>query len=183
MQAASELLLEHGLSSISMDAIAERARTSKATIYRWWPNKELLAADALFTAWQQATPVDSHDTGSLAGDLLALVGPWARRLATGADGRVIAALLARASHDPAFAEEYRARFVQPRRDPARVIFARAIDRGEIPADADIEIALDVLFSPFYHRLLHGHAPVTDRFARVVVDYVVAGASRPAGRVA
>jgi hypothetical protein len=92
---------------------------------------------------------------------------------------VIAALLTKAQCDPGFADEYRARFVQPRREPARVIFARAIERGEIPADADVETAVDLLYGPFYHRMLNGHAPLTDRFARTVVDYVVAGASQSA----
>jgi AcrR family transcriptional regulator len=181
LRAASELLLERGLSSISMDAVAERAGASKATIYRWWPSKELLALDALFSEWAPAR-MDSHDTGSLAGDLLALIRPWARQLAAKPYGRVIAALVTKAHSDPQFAEEYRARFVQPRRDQARVIFARAIERGEIPADTDVEVALDLLYGPFYHRILHGHAKLTDRFARAVVDYVAAAVSRPAERV-
>ena len=180
LRAAGELLLEHGLNSISMDAVAERAGASKATIYRWWTSKELLALDALFGEWEPARP-DTHDTGSLAGDLLALIRPWARQLAAKPYGRVIAALITRAQSDPQFAEEYRARFVQPRRDRARVILARAIERGEIPANADIDVALDLLYGPFYHRLLHGHAPLTDRFARSVVEYVVAGVERPARR--
>ena len=174
--AARDLLLEHGLSSISMDAVAEHARTSKSTIYRWWPSKELLALDALFSEWEPA-PSDRRDTGSLAGDLLALVRPWARQLAAKPYGRVIAALVSRAQTDPRFADEYRARFVHPRRDQARVIFGRAIERGEIPPDTDIEVALDLLYGPFYHRLLHGHARLTDSFTRAVVDHVVAGVSR------
>jgi AcrR family transcriptional regulator len=180
LEAASDLLLEHGLNAISMDAIAERAGTSKATIYRWWPSKELLAADVLFREWQRVSQPESHDTGSLAGDLSALVRPWAQQLAKGPDGRVIAALLARAQNDPEFAEQYRARFVEPRRDLSRIIFARAIDRGEIRADTDVEVALDLLFGPFYHRLLHGHAPITDRFAVAVVGSVVAGTLRARG---
>jgi AcrR family transcriptional regulator len=177
LRAASELLLERGMSSISMDAVAERAGASKATIYRWWPSKELLALDALFSEWAPA-PARNHDTGSLAGDLLALVRPWARQLAAKPYGRVVAALIAKAQNDPQFAEQYRARFVQPRRDHARVIFERAIERGEIPADTDVELALDLLYGPFYHRLLHGHAKLTDRFARAVVAYVSAAVSGP-----
>jgi AcrR family transcriptional regulator len=175
LKAAGELLLKHGLNSISMDAVAERAGASKATIYRWWPSKELLALDALFSEWAPG-PADQYDTGSLAGDLHKLIRPWARQLTAQPYGRVIAALITRAQSDPDFAEEYRARFVQPRREQGRAIFARAIDRGEIPADTDIEIALDLLYGPFYHRLLHGHAKLSDRFARTVVDYVAAAVS-------
>jgi AcrR family transcriptional regulator len=179
LEATSELLLEYGLSSISMDTVAERAGASKATIYRWWPSKELLALDALFSEWETGRS-ETPDTGSFAGDLLALVGPWVHRLEEKPYGRVIAALITRAQSDPEFAEAYSARFIQPRRDQARLIFARAIERDEIPADTDVEAALDLLYGPFYHRMLHGHASLTDGFAHTVVAYVVAGVSRPAG---
>jgi AcrR family transcriptional regulator len=154
-----------------MDAVAERAGASKATIYRWWPSKELLALDAVFSEWE-AEVTDGPDTGSLTGDLLALVRPWARQIASKPWGRVIAGLLIRAQEDPEFGAEYRARLLEPRREHAREIFARAIQRGEIPADIDIEAAVDLIYAPFYHRILHGHAPLTDDFARQVVDYVV-----------
>jgi len=170
--AAAELLLEHGLNSVSMDAVAERAGASKATIYRWWPSKELLALEALFSEWEPEHPT-TYDTGSLAGDLLALMRPWARQLSAKHYGGVIAALVTRAQSDPQFAEEYRVRFVEPRRNPGRTIFHRAIERDEIPADTDIEAALDLLYGPFYHRILQGHARLTGRFARTIVDYVVA----------
>jgi AcrR family transcriptional regulator len=54
--AAAELLLEHGLDAVSMDAVAERAGVSKATIYRWWPTKETLALDALYHEWEAVRP-------------------------------------------------------------------------------------------------------------------------------
>lgn len=178
LAAASELLLDRGLNAVSMDAVAERAGASKATIYRWWPSKEVLALDALFSEWKPDLP-DTPETGSLAGDLLALIGPWVRQLAAKPYGRVIAALITRARSDPQFAEEYRVRFVEPRREPARAVFARAVERDELPADTDVEAALDLLYGPFYHRILQGHAPLSDRFARTIVDYVVAGVCRPA----
>jgi AcrR family transcriptional regulator len=179
LRAASELMLERGLSSISMDAVAERAGTSKATIYRWWPSKELLALDTLLAEWEHGRPAE-HDTGSLSGDLLALMLPWARQLAAKPYGRVIAGVLNRVHSDPEFAQLYRARFVGPRREEGRNVLARAMERGEIPADTDVEAALDLLYGPFYHRILHGHATLTDRFARTVVDYVVAALSRTGG---
>ena len=96
-------------------------------------------------------------------------------------GRVIGALLTEAQTDPAFAAEYRERFVEPRRDQAREIFRRAIERGEIPAGTKIEVALDLLYGPLYHRLLHGHVPLSDRFVRDVIDMALDGiAPRRAG---
>jgi AcrR family transcriptional regulator len=189
LDAAAELLLARGLSAVSMDAVAERAGVSKATIYRWWPTKETLALDALYTEWD-TTRSHPRDTGSLRGDLLALLRPWARLASSRPYGRVIAALLTEAQTDPDFATEYRRRVVEPRRDQARVIFRRAIDRGEIAADTNIEVALDLLYGPLYHRLLHGHAPLNDRFTQDVIDMALGGiqpagdrAARPAGRAA
>jgi AcrR family transcriptional regulator len=175
LRAASELMLEQDASSVSMDAVADRAGTSKATIYRWWASKELLALDALFSEWESRPP-QAPDTGSLAGDLLALMRPWARQLASKPYGRVIAALITGVQRDAEFAEVYQDRFVSPRRERARAIFARAIERGEVAPKTDVEAAIDVLYGPIYHRILHGHAPLTDQFTRSVVDYVVAGAT-------
>jgi AcrR family transcriptional regulator len=172
LDAAAELVLDNGLAAVSMDAVAARAQVSKATIYRWWPTKETLALDALYHEWAAVPPL--QDTGSLRGDLLSLLRPWARLARSRPYGRVIAALITEAQTDPAFAIEYRARFVEPRRDQARAVFRRAIERGEIPASTDPEVALDLLYGPVYHRLLHGHAPLTDRFVRDIIETVLRG---------
>jgi AcrR family transcriptional regulator len=172
LEAAAQLLLASGLAAVSMDAVAERAGVSKATIYRWWPTKETLALDALYHEWAGVPP--AQDTGTLRGDLLSLLRPWARLASSRPYGRVIAALITEAQTDPAFAREYRTRFVEPRRDQARAIFRRAIERGEIPAGTKTEVALDLLYGPLYHRLLHGHAPLNDRFVRDVIDTALDG---------
>jgi len=156
--------------------VVEVSVVSKATIYRWWPTKETLALDALYTEWAAARP-HPRDTGSLRGDLLSLLRPWARLAGSRPYGRVVAALLTEAQTDPVFAAEYRERFVEPRRQQAREIFRRAIERGEIPADTKVEVALDLLYGPLYHRLLHGHAPLNDRFVREVIDMVLDGVRR------
>lgn len=174
LAAAIDLLLEHGLHAMSMDAVAERAGVSKATIYRWWPSKELLALDALATEWQVTAPDASRDTGSLRGDLLARLRPWLRQLRDKPYGRVVAGLVATAQGDAEFAGLYLERFVRPRRDAMRPVLLRAIDRGEIPANIDLEVALDLIYGPIYHRMLHSHAPLDERFARNLVDTIIAG---------
>jgi AcrR family transcriptional regulator len=173
LHATAELLLGPGLAGVSMDAVAERAGVSKATIYRWWPTKEALALDTLYEESARNRP-PRRDTGTVRGDLLALLQPWARLVSSRPYGRVIAALITKAQTDPAFAEQYRARFVEPRRDEARAVFARAIDRGELSPDTKVEVGLDLLYGPLYHRLLHGHAPLDDAFVRDVVDTTLAG---------
>lgn len=196
LEAAAELVLDRGLSAVSMDAVAQRAGVSKATIYRWWPTKETLALDALYTEWATTSPARGDagppppgdtapppgNAGSLRADLLALLCPWARLATSRPYARVITALLTEARTDPAFGDEYTSRLVEPRRDVARAIFRRAIARGEIPADTGIEVAVDLLYGPLYHRLLHGHLPLDDQFVSDVVDMALGGiqpaASRP-----
>jgi AcrR family transcriptional regulator len=179
LAAAAELLLARGLSAVSMDAVAERAGVSKATIYRWWPTKETLALDALYTEWATVQPYP-RDTGSLRGDLLALLRPWARLVRSRPYARIITALLTEVHTDPAFAAEYHKRVVEPRRDQARTILRRAIERGELPAGTNVEVAVDLIYGPLWHRLLHGHAPLTDRFVQDVVTAALNGIQPSAG---
>jgi AcrR family transcriptional regulator len=176
LSAAIALLFDQGLNAMSMDDVAERAGVSKATIYRWWASKELLALDALSTEWAAVPSTKQRDTGSLRGDLLAHLRPWMRQLHEKPYGRVIAGLIAEAQTDPEFAKLYREHFVQPRRDAVRPVFLRAIARGEIAPDTDLEVALDLLYGPIYHRLLHRHAPLSDRFTQQVIDAVIKAAS-------
>jgi AcrR family transcriptional regulator len=173
LDSAMEILLDQGLHAMSMDDVARRAGASKATIYRWWPSKERLALDALAAEWASAAPTDKGDTGTLRGDLLARFRPWVRQLNRKPYARVVAGLVAAAQTDAEFADLYRRHFVQPRRVATRDLLVRARDRGEIEADTDLEVTLDLLYGPLYHRLLHGHAPLTERFAEHVIDAVIA----------
>jgi AcrR family transcriptional regulator len=172
LDAAIELLLARGLEAVSMDELADHAGVSKATIYRWWPTKETLALDALYHEWDTFRP-SLPDTGSLRGDLLALVRPWVRRARKRPYGRVVAALVEETHSDPEFAKLYHERFVNPRRDPARAVLKRAIERREMREDTDLELTLDLLYGPLFHRLLHAHAPLSDRFVEGVVDATLA----------
>jgi AcrR family transcriptional regulator len=169
-----DLVLERGLSAMSMDDVAQRAGVSKATIYRWWPSKERLTLDALAEEWASATQTSRNDTGSLRGDLVARFQLWIRLLNSKPFARVVAGLVAETQTNPEFAELYRDHFVQPRRDATGTLLVEAVDRGEISADTNIDLTLDLLYGPIYHRLLHGHAPLTERFAEEVIDAVLAG---------
>jgi AcrR family transcriptional regulator len=171
-----EILLEQGLQAMGMDDVARRAGVSKATIYRWWPSKEAVALEALAAEWQSTAPGDRADTGTLRGNLLGRFRPWVRQLNRKPYARVVAGLVAAAQTDAEFANLYRQHFVQPRRDATRALLLQARERGEIAPDTDLELALDLLYGPIYHRLLHGHAPLTERFAQHVIDAVIVAIS-------
>lgn len=174
LAAADDLLLRQGLDAVSMDAVAERAGVSKATIYRWWGSKELLALEALLLSWEHLLARVRADTGTLEGDVRALLRPWVKRISTEPYARVVAALIAEAHRDPEFAGVWRELFVATRRHRMRAAFARAADRGEIPRGTDVELAIDMLYGPLYHRLLHGHAPLNEAVAFRLIDAVLAG---------
>jgi AcrR family transcriptional regulator len=175
LRSAGELLLERGLDAVSMDAVAQHAGVSKATIYRWWSTKEALALDALYAEWAEHGLTDI-DTGSLRGDLLALLRPWARQLRKRNYARVLGTFITKVHSDPAFATEYLARLLRPRRDMAKAMFERARERGELRPGVGIEVAQDIIWGAVYHRLLHGHAPLSDRFVSDVVDIALDGFS-------
>jgi AcrR family transcriptional regulator len=173
LDSAAELLLARGLEQVSMDAIARQAGVSKATIYRWWPAKESLALDAVYRQWSATRP-EPPQTGSVCEDLIALLGSWGHLAASRPYARIISALQSAAQSDPDFARRYREHFVEHRREPGRAILRHAVDSAQLPPGTDIELGLDLLYGPIYHRLLNGHAPVDEAFLSNVVTTVCAG---------
>jgi AcrR family transcriptional regulator len=177
LEAASELLQEQGLRTMSVDAVAERAGVSKATIYRWWPSKGVLALDAFYAEWSHVRGV-TPNTGSLAGDLRSRVRA-AVRFMNSRPGRILTTLIAEVQCDPQLAEGYRTRVLERLRQQSRDIFRRAVERGEIPADTPVEVVNDLLYGPLFQRLLLGHGPLDRRYADQVVDLVLAAVGRTA----
>jgi AcrR family transcriptional regulator len=172
LEAANEILEERGFVDLTMDEVAQRGGVSKATIYRWWPTKGMLVFEAFSTNFLARQPLP--DTGSLRGDLLAALRGWIRTVKGTVTGRTLVGLIAEVQRDPDLAEIWRERFVTRVRTQHRLIFDRALGRGEISADVDPDVMLDLLFGSAYHRLLQSHLPLTDRFAQAVVDTLVAG---------
>jgi len=86
----------------------------------------------------------------------------------------MAILVANTASDPGLRETYLDHVVRPLRAQARVFFDRAIERGEIRPDVNVDVALDLTYGAMYHRVFHGHAPLGDRFTKSVVDTVVTG---------
>jgi AcrR family transcriptional regulator len=162
LSAADTLLERDSFARMSVDAIAQLAGVSKATIYRWWPNKAAIVMEALLAS----TEADIHVAESAfpEGDLIARI----RRtigLFHGPKGRVLSSLIAEAQFDPELAEAYRQRLLGPRRTAVRNAIERMIAIGRLDPDLDMDMAIDLLLGPLYQRLLLGHAPLDDAFAR------------------
>jgi AcrR family transcriptional regulator len=172
LEAANEILEERGFVDLTMDEVAQRGGVSKATIYRWWPTKGMLVFEAFTASFLSRQP--TPDTGSLRGDLLAALRSWIRTVKGTVTGRTLVGLTAEVQRDPDLAKIWRERFVARVRAQHRVMLDRAIERGEVSADIDSDVTLDLLFGSAYHRLLQSHLPLTDRFAQAVVGAVISG---------
>jgi AcrR family transcriptional regulator len=170
LRATLSMLAEGGYDGLSIDGIAARAGVGKATIYRRWASKEEVVAAA---ARRLSEEVPAPDTGDLRRDLAGIVDGLATVFAEPTTARLVGALVARMPHDAALASGLREGFLAARRRAARVALERAQERGEVAADADLELAVDLLAAPFYYRMLVSGAPIDRAFAQRVLDAVLA----------
>jgi AcrR family transcriptional regulator len=163
-------LAEHGYERLTVDGIAEAAGVSKATIYRRWTSKREVV---LAAAGRLAEAVPAPDTGSLRGDLKAIVGGLADVFSAQNVPALVGALVAEAVHDADLAATVREGFVRTRRAAAVAALERASARGEIGDNVDVDLTVDLLAAPFYYRSLVTGAPIDDRYAGAVLDAVLA----------
>jgi len=175
--AALELLTEIGYDRLTIEAVASRARASKTTIYRRWTGKAELVVDAL-NGLRATAPVP--DTGSLRGDLEAIA-----RSAASTDNRFDAqltiGLITALARDAELRLAFRERLIDPHRALLKQVFERAVGRGEIPADRN----LDLLVSLFpalviQHLLIFGEFPEAQFVEQVVHDVILPLATAPSG---
>jgi len=169
MAAARDLVLEGPWPEVSMQDIARRAGVNEATLYRRWGTKSALLTELVLDVSAVDLPIP--DTGSLREDLVGVVGAVAAYLRTPI-GEAFAQLSA-AAHDPASAEA-RDAFWFDRFNKAKVVFDRAVERGEIPTDVDPILAYDALIGPLHFRLVTRRRPLEEGIAERLVDLVLDG---------
>lgn len=173
--ATRDLLLEGGLHDISVDAIAERAGASKATLYRHWDTRQALVLEALD---DMKARHDVPDTGSLRDDLVAMLDQLVGHVASPA-ASVFASLVGAAEHDPELAEMRQA-FARARSEPMRGLIARGIERGELPADVDVELLLASLVGPIFYLRLARDETVPAHWPAALVEGALAAHRTGAG---
>jgi AcrR family transcriptional regulator len=174
LTATLDLVSEVGIAALTVDAVAERAGVGKATIYRRWSSKEALMLDA-WTSCIVSPPVP--DTGTVRGDLLELFRSFDdadHPLEAEARQRVYPQMIAAAKVNREVADAYRA-FVAERRRPLRSILDRAVERGELPDTADLDLVHDLLVAPLAYRWLVHDEPTSPEVVERNIDLVLAGA--------
>jgi AcrR family transcriptional regulator len=171
LAASYDLLLENGFGTVTVEKIAERAKVSKATIYKWWPNKAAVVMDGFLSAAMSRLPVP--DTGSVINDIVIQASNLAKFLIS-REGKVINELIAEGQFDLKLAEEYRSRYFNPRRLDSRRILERGVQRGELKKDLDIELCIDLIYGPLFYRLLVTGEKLDESFIRVLINYAFEG---------
>lgn len=167
--ATVELLHEMPYAGLTIDRIADRAKASKATIYRWWPSKGAVVADALSDSITQPVVVP---TGDLRADLERIVRTAADGFGRMPIGQSMGALTFELASDPEAAELFKERFVAPRRASVRAVIHDAIARGELPAETQPELLMDAFVGAILYRVVVTGGPTDERFVQDMVDLLL-----------
>jgi AcrR family transcriptional regulator len=142
LEAAAAILEERGYQAFTMDALVERAGSSKPTIYRWWKNKSALLRDVYERT--ALTFVTQPNTGDLENDLIVHLRSLWNWWRTSSAGETLRSLIAEIQHEPKTLEEFRKEFLPRRERTLRKIFARAVESGDINDGPAVDSAVSML---------------------------------------
>ncbi|MGW3602103.1 TetR/AcrR family transcriptional regulator [Micromonospora sp. NPDC005161] len=161
-----------GYGRLSIEAVARRAGVSKTAIYRRWNSKLDLVLDIVAAAAHGKLPV--LDTGTLRGDLALLFQAVAHALRHPLASQIVPDLLAEAARNPTIDQTLRQVLHARQQEIGGRLVARAVQRGELPADTDPDAAVDLIIGPLYWRLAIARGPVTDTYLDTLVESVATG---------
>jgi AcrR family transcriptional regulator len=166
---AFELLSEGGVASFTVDEVARRSGVAKTTIYRHWPTREALVIDACS---RMITEQETPDTGSLEGDITAILVGIAHLLPTANWSFVLPSIVDTAERNPEFAEIH-SRIQRGHAAPLREVLQRAAGRGELSAHADVSTIVAALLGPLFYRRWFSREPIDDQFVKAIIKRVLA----------
>jgi len=172
LHAAAELLTEVGYDQMSVEEVASRAGVHKTTVYRRWPTKAALTADA--TALHSADAVPIPDTGTVVGDLRLLAREVVANIGSEGGSRRSRSIVAAAATSDELADAMH-NFWADRLALSAQVVERAIQRGELPASTDANLVIETVIGPIWLRLLLTGEPISDDLADRIVDLVTDGA--------
>ena len=171
LKAAYEMLNEVGFMDLTIEGVAARAEVGKPTIYRRWQTKAALSMDAFL---EFVTPeIAFPDTGSVKEDFKEQMQKIVK-LMNSPRGEVLANVIGCGQADEELIAAFRENWLIPRRKDAQQIWQRGVERGELRADVNPEVAIDALYSPLFYRLLLKHQSLTNKFVDELVDAVMNG---------
>ncbi len=161
---------EHGYARLSMEAVAKRAGVGKSALYRRWPSKQemAMAVASEFSVARAEIP----DTGSLRGDLRQALDELLEWLTDPRFARVLPDLVAEAARNPELSGFVKSMIGAPRREHSAVMLRRAVERGELRADVDLDLVQDLIASPIYWRVSVRGFEVEPGYLDKLTDLVV-----------
>jgi AcrR family transcriptional regulator len=175
--AALALLAEIGYDRLTIESVAARAHASKTTIYRRWSGKAELIVDAL-NSLKESRPVP--DTGSLRGDLEAIA-QGSTSIDSRFDTQLMIGLITALARDAELRQVFRERFIDPHKESLRQVFERAVIRGEVAEDRNLDLLVSLLPALAIHHLLtSGEIPEAQFAEQVVNDVILPLATAPTG---
>ncbi|MBB2990639.1 AcrR family transcriptional regulator [Mycolicibacterium iranicum] len=167
--AAAELARSGGPAAATVEAIAKRAQVSRTTIYKWWPSAASIVLEGLLESQRESItrPPGSSTLQAVTHHVQALNAILADPTA----GPLLRNVIAASASDPTIQQALADQWIAPRRGAVAVTLREAVERGELPGDTNVEVAVDALVSPPYYRLMLGMAPLdrdaVDRLLRTV----------------
>ncbi|MEV4718852.1 TetR/AcrR family transcriptional regulator [Micromonospora noduli] len=161
-----------GYGRLSIEAVARRAGVSKTAIYRRWSSKLDLVLEVVAAAAHGKLP--ALDTGTLRGDLALLFQAVAHALRHPLASQIIPDLLAEAARNPSIDATLRQVLHARQQEIGGHLVTRAVQRGELPADTELDAAVDLIVGPLYWRLAIARLPLTDSYLDNLVESVAAG---------
>jgi AcrR family transcriptional regulator len=174
LTAALEVMADVGYDRLTMDAVATRAKASKATLYRRWKTKADLVIEAIIAT---KGPTVIPDNGNLRQDLLDMFCGLGG-MTDGKSINLLGSLITAIHRDEEFAAAYRRDFVGPKLAASRTVYERAQARGEIRADIDVDLLSAALPGIVLHRVyILGELPTQELIAKVI-DQIILPAGRP-----
>ena len=170
LSATLELLTESGLGGLTIDDVSKRSGVAKTTIYRHWTNRNSIIIDACLRMTDGDE--DPPDTGSLEGDLRAILTELADLLATARWSSIMPSIIDAAERELEMAEVH-SRLQVRHAAPMRAALERAVERGQVSPDADISAMASALRGPLYFRRWFTREPIDGPFIDLVVRGVMA----------
>ena len=165
-----ELLAAMGSRGLTIEAVAHRSGVAKSTIYRWWPTKQALLLEALSRLRQGALV---PDTGSVREDAVAHLRGHIEAFKEPRTAAILADVLAEALRNSELGAA-RPGFVVAQREPFRQALQRGVERGELPADLDYHLTIDLVIGPIVNRALVTGGVLEPALAERIVDVVFGG---------
>ncbi|MDL4773261.1 TetR/AcrR family transcriptional regulator [Actinomadura xylanilytica] len=174
LDAARELVAETEYGKISIEAIAARAGVGKQTIYRWWPSKGAVVFESFLALSEGAAGegIALPDTGDIKADLRTVMRATAAEFADPRFEAPIRALNSEIINDPALAAQFQEKVDGPVTEAKKERLRSAQRAGQISPDADLDLALELLYAPLYQRWLLRSGPLTPAYADALVDHVL-----------